>query len=288
MRLRKVFTVAAVTVLGLQISVSAALGTVTTHSLNIRSEANTYSNVVGQAYSGESLDITGRSGDFYEIYYNGGTAYVHGDYVERQVVANGVVTASILNIRNGADTYCDVLGQLAEGDGVAITDIDGEWYEITLGNGFGYVHSSYIWTDTAITRRSSAPSSRGGRGVNRKTAALVEYSKEFLGTPYVSGGSSPSGFDCSGFTSYVYKQYGVSLPRTSSSQAGVGTAVKRSELIPGDLVFFNTYGGISHVGIYVGGDSFIHATLPGDVVKISSLSSSYYNSRYVTARRIFN
>ena len=109
---------------------------------------------------------------------------------------------------------------------------------------------------------------------------------QFIGTPYASGGSSPAGFDCSGFTSYVYSNYGVSLPRTAAGQAGVGVEVSRSDLVPGDLVFFNTFGGISHVGIYVGDNSFIHSTVPGDTVKISSMSSSYYSSRYVCARRV--
>ncbi len=284
----KTVTVLAAALLGLQLSVSAAVGTVNTETLNIRSEANTYSNIVGQAGSGQQLDIIGRSGDFYEIYYNGASAYVHGDYVVPEIIANGVVTASLLNIRTGAGTNFGVMGQLAKGDGVAIFDVYGDWYQIKIAEKFGYVHSSYISVPTSITSRSSAPASRSGSTVSRKGTAIVEYSKQFLGTPYVSGGSSPSGFDCSGFTYYVFKQYGVTLPRTSSSQANAGHYVAKSELKPGDLVFFDTYGGISHVGIYVGNDSFIHSTVPGDVVKISSLSTAYYKSRYVTARRIFD
>ena len=100
--------------------------------------------------------------------------------------------------------------------------------------------------------------------------------------PYVWGGASPSGFDCSGFTMYVYAQVGVSLPHNAATQYGMGVAVSRGDLQPGDLVFFY---GLGHVGLYIGGGSFIHAPHTGDVVKISSLSGSYASS-YVGARRI--
>jgi cell wall-associated NlpC family hydrolase len=108
-----------------------------------------------------------------------------------------------------------------------------------------------------------------------------------IGIPYAFGGTSRSGFDCSGYTQYVFKGSGVSLPRTSYAQFGIGSAVSRDQLQPGDLVFFSTYDkGASHVGIYVGGGSFVHASNSG--VKTTSLSDSYYESRYVGARRVLN
>jgi cell wall-associated NlpC family hydrolase len=111
---------------------------------------------------------------------------------------------------------------------------------------------------------------------------VVGIAMQYLGTPYVWGGSSPGGFDCSGFVMYVYAQVGVSLPHSSYAQYGYGSPVSRSDLQPGDLVFFD---GLGHVGIYVGGGSFIHAPHTGDVVKISSLSG-WYASTYVGARRL--
>ena len=119
-----------------------------------------------------------------------------------------------------------------------------------------------------------APSQYGG---------VVGIAMKYLGTPYVWGGSSPAGFDCSGFVAYVYGQMGVSLPHYSGAQYGVGTPVPRDQLAPGDLVFFD---GLGHVGIYIGGGQFIHAPHTGDVVKISSMSESWYASTYVGARRI--
>ena len=109
---------------------------------------------------------------------------------------------------------------------------------------------------------------------------------DYLGVPYVFGGTSPYGFDCSGYVQYVFANAGVSLPRTADVQFEVGTPVSTAELVPGDLVFFSTYTyGASHVGIYVGDGNFIHAS-SSQGVTISSLSQAYYSSRYIGARRI--
>jgi len=110
----------------------------------------------------------------------------------------------------------------------------------------------------------------------------VAIAEQYLGVPYVWGGASPSGFDCSGLVMYVYGRLGVSLPHNAAAQYSMGTAVPMSDLQPGDLVFFY---GLGHVGIYVGNGAFIHAPHTGDVVKISSLSGSYASS-FVGARRV--
>ena len=113
-------------------------------------------------------------------------------------------------------------------------------------------------------------------------SSVVAIAERYLGVPYRWGGASPSGFDCSGLVMYVFAQVGVSLPHSSYAQYGMGTPVSRDQLQPGDLVFFD---GLGHVGIYVGGGSFIHAPHTGDVVKISSMTG-WYASTYVGARRI--
>lgn len=124
------------------------------------------------------------------------------------------------------------------------------------------------------------------RGVNKSSSQVANYAYNFLGRPYVYGANGPNAFDCSGFTSYVYRHFRVSLPRTARSQFSAGSAVSRDNLAPGDLVFFNTVGYLGHVGLYIGGGDFIHAASSGRV-KISSLNEGYYRTRYAGARRVF-
>ena len=121
---------------------------------------------------------------------------------------------------------------------------------------------------------SSAPPARYG--------GVVGIAMRYLGTPYVWGGASPSGFDCSGFVMYVFSQIGVSLPHSSYAQYGYGSPVSRGDLQAGDLVFFD---GLGHVGIYIGGGSFIHSPHTGDRVKISSMTG-WYSSTFVGGRRL--
>lgn len=109
----------------------------------------------------------------------------------------------------------------------------------------------------------------------------------YLGARYRYGGSSSRGFDCSGFTAYIYRQHGIHLPHNSAAQYRVGKPVSRSELKPGDLVFFRTRGNrISHVGIYIGNGKFVHASSARGRVRVDTLNSGYYHQRYVGARRI--
>ena len=146
--------------------------------------------------------------------------------------------------------------------------------------------------ETETVEEESAASSNASSSASSSSSsagdAIVAAAKEYLGVPYVWGGASPSGFDCSGFTQYVLRICGYSINRTATAQLDNGYSVSYSDLQPGDLVFFhntyNTDAPASHVGIYVGGGEFIHAG--GSYVKISSLSSDYYATRYVGARRI--
>jgi cell wall-associated NlpC family hydrolase len=142
---------------------------------------------------------------------------------------------------------------------------------------------------TAAAAAASGGSSVGGTGGSIPVppsstlgGQAVAIAEQYLGVPYVWGGASPSGFDCSGLVMYVYGRLGVSLPHNAAAQYSMGTSVPRDALEPGDLVFFD---GLGHVGIYVGGGSFIHAPHTGTVVQISSLSG-WYSSEYVGAKRI--
>lgn len=138
-------------------------------------------------------------------------------------------------------------------------------------------------TYAALLGRDMPDISRSITSVARR---IISTSMDYIGVPYVFGGTSPHGFDCSGYVQYVFAKAGVSLPRTADVQYEVGTPISTTDLIPGDLVFFSTYTyGASHVGIYVGDGNFIHAS-SSQGVTISSLSSAYYSSHYIGSRRI--
>lgn len=135
---------------------------------------------------------------------------------------------------------------------------------------------------------SSAPTPSSDAVVTARPLAAVQSSivataLKYVGAPYARGGSSPAGFDCSGFVMFVYGRHGVALPHSAEAQYRLGTPVRRDKLQPGDLVFFDRLG---HSGIYIGDARFVHATKPGDVVKVSRIDESWYHRRWVGARRI--
>lgn len=135
-------------------------------------------------------------------------------------------------------------------------------------------------------KQGSIVASRG-QSDSRKGLQLVAYAKQFLGVPYVWAGRSPAGFDCSGFISYIYDHFGISLPRMADEQFATGLSVSWRDLQPGDMVFFSTYEpGPSHVGIYIGGGQFIHASSGAEEVTITPMSKQYYVERYLGARRV--
>ncbi|MBQ7792868.1 MAG: C40 family peptidase [Clostridia bacterium] len=176
-----------------------------------------------------------------------------------------------------------MIGQVVCGDEIEVVEITNDtWVKVQLGDRYGYVAREYL----AVSRDAVRLGSRSGKRPVSQGQSVVEYAKQFIGTPYVYGGSSPSGFDCSGFVKYVYSKFGVNLTRTSYSQVNEGTYVARENLQPGDLVFFGSAGNVHHVGIYVSDGNFIHAPKPGKTVRIETLESGYYNYNYYTARRV--
>lgn len=129
-----------------------------------------------------------------------------------------------------------------------------------------------------------------GKDLSSKNAQIVELAKKYIGGKYVWGANGPNAFDCSGLTQYVYAKNGIGLERTASAQAKQGVKVSKSELEPGDLVFFkkiNSVGaGVSHVGIYIGNGKFIHASTPAKGIRVDNLNENYYTTRFHSARRV--
>ena len=184
----------------------------------------------------------------------------------------GFVSASSLNVRKGPGTDQAKVTSLSGGARVEILETLDGWYRIEQG----YVSADYV---TLLDP-----------GVTQKQAEIVAFAHKFLGYPYVMGGAGPNKFDCSGLTQYVYKQFGYTIRRTATQQLDNGTPVNKENLLPGDLVFFNNANGnkarATHVGIYIGGGEFLHASSSKVGVIISSLNTPYYTRVYTTARRI--
>jgi len=157
-----------------------------------------------------------------------------------------------------------------------------------LGNLLGKTNPIPSSTDTI---KSILPTSSDNQMTtnSQKGDALIATAKTFMGSPYVWGGETTAGFDCSSFTQYVMKQNGITIPRTAAEQYAVGTAVDKSNLQVGDLVFFTTYKpGASHVGFYMGNNQFIHDSSAAKQVTISSLDEKFYTEHYIGARRYMN
>ena len=220
------------------------------------------------------------------------------------------VNSQTVNVRSAASQEASVVTQLSINTQVTVISEQNGWAEVTFNGGNGYIASNLLSeTITQTSRGSSTPrtgitdttdkqtdnsSTNNNQESNdsssnvltsSKGADVLAYAMQFVGYPYVYGGSSTSGFDCSGFTQYVYKHFGVTLNRTAAAQSSNGTAVSRSNLQPGDLVMFGSP--INHVGIYAGGGRIVHAANPSRGVTTDTINSGYYNTNYVCARRIF-
>lgn len=202
----------------------------------------------------------------------------------------GTVTADALNVRTQPTTESASLGLLPYGSSVALYEQVGSWYKIDFMDQVGYIFGDYVKIKEEKEAQEQAKQEQAAQEAaaaarDAQINSLIDTAKSYIGTPYVYGGSTPSGFDCSGFVKYVYGQIGISLSRTSYTQANEGTYVAYEDLMPGDIVCFGS-SSISHVGIYVGDGQFIHSPRTGYSVCIAPLSGGSYNGRFRFARRI--
>ena len=270
--------------------------TVTASSLNFRTGPSTSHSIINVLMNGQKVEYISTSGSWLKVKYNGVTGYVHGDYVTKGTTDNSTtgttkyVSASVgLNVRSGAGTSYSKLGKLEYKEKVTVLSTSNGWSKINYNGKTGYVDSSYL--------QSTVPGSNGNNAnnnnntVSTKANEVIAYAKTLLGKPYVWGAQGPNSFDCSGFTYYVFKnKAGIILPRTSSAQSKYGTYVSKSNLKPGDLVFFDTNGvndgNVSHVGMYIGNGQMIHASYGQKKIVIANFNDSYYQKAYVNARRV--
>ncbi len=256
--------------------------------------------------------VLNNSSSWYKVVANGKEGYVSGEYLTGTTVTDfslgkaKIVCDTTVNFRSQPSTSSGVLASLKSGTVVDVTGVQSNWYKITYNGKTGYVHPDYISfsgvqsassnsgssaTNNSNTSETIVPSTNvvSYTGTSEKRAEVLDYAAQFLGTPYVYGGSTPSGFDCSGFTSYVFANTVGSIPRVAQSQFDATTRVALEDLEPGDLVFFgSSASSISHVGIYVGDDTFIHSPHTGEVVKYEPLTGNYLTRFQGGGRVIFD
>ncbi len=233
--------------------------------VNLRSGAGTSYNVVTVGTKNDQVYIIGINDGWYKVIFNDRICYIRSDYVDLTEIPyeNNASSKSPIFFRGGKSTGTPVSAAALKNGGT------------TTGS-----------TDNSANDKNDANDSASG-STNVTGSQIVEFAKQYLGVPYRWGGASPSGFDCSGFVYYVFNNCGIDLPRMLVTQQNMGIAVDKSDLQPGDVIYFqNTYTtGISHVGIYVGNGMFIHAPSSGKTVSYADLNSAYYVQHYYGARR---
>lgn len=220
----------------------------------------------------------------------------------QSTVTKGTVDATILTIRENPEINYAVIGKLTRGAEVSILDQSGSWYQVESKGTIGWVHGAYvnslnegvgvIGTIDNISRGdySARTAVEVTAVTGSQSAALGEkittYSQNYLGKPYKYGASGPDAFDCSGFVCYAFNAFGIQLPRSSSSYINVGTAVSMDQARAGDVICFAGNGkNISHVGIYMGNEKFIHSATSSGVI-ITSVSDKYWAPKIYSIRRI--
>ena len=286
-------------------TIAYGAATVSADGLNLRTGPSLSDSVLATLNEGDILVILERTNsDWYHINFHGVLGYVNTAYLRDILTAEnfsavGQITGDLVNIRSKPAIDSNLLGTYAQGTVMTVIGINTGWYKVIHDGHTGYVRSDFmsITSGTRASTSSSGSVSASGSTTHTYTAPpanltlgeqIVDYALSFLGSKYVWGGASPSGFDCSGFVTYVYKYFDISVTRTAQSQYdNDGVAVNKSDLSLGDLVFFNAGGSsVTHVGIYIGNDEFVHSSSSSTGVIVSRLDSAYYTRVWHGAKRV--
>ena len=252
-------------------------------NLNIRETASTDGKLVGKFPANAGCEILSTEGEWSYIQSGEVTGYVLTEYLltgedawnKAVELAQYVATSKTggLRIRSEANTECEIIDTLGEGEEVAILDYTegDDWIKVDFEGEDGYVSAEFVDVDLSLKTAMTLTEARYGVGVSDVRMAVADFALQYVGNRYVWGGTSlTNGVDCSGFTMQVMKQFGVSLSHSSRAQVNEGTRISESELKPGDLIFYGKGKTINHVAIYIGGGQIVHASNKRDGIKISN------------------
>ena len=265
-------------------------------NLNVREAPGTEAEVVGKMPNNAGCEILGTEGELTKIESGKVTGYVKSEYLltgeaaiakAREVQQTlATVTTTTLYVREEPNTDCSVITMMPQGEELEVVEVMDGWVKINVDSDEGYVSSEFVEISTELTKAQTMTEVRYGEGVSDVRVSLVQFATQFVGNPYVWGGTSlTNGADCSGFVLSVFANYGISLPHSSRAQANCGTSISASEAQPGDLFFYGNGSSINHVAIYIGSGQVVHASSPKSGIKISG---AYYRTPVKVVRVINN
>lgn len=265
-------------------------------NLNVRKAPGTDADVVGKMQNNAGCEILGVEGEWTQIRSGKVEGYVKSEYllngdaarVKAQEVKQTVatVTTTTLYVREQPNTDCSIITMMPEGEELEVVETLDGWVKINVDSDEGYVSADYVEISVQLPKAMTMTEVRYGNGVSDVRVSLVQFATQFVGNPYVWGGTSLTrGADCSGFVLSVFANYGISLPHSSGAQAGCGTKISASEAQPGDLFFYGNGSRINHVAIYIGNGQVVHASSPKSGIKISG---AYYRTPVKVVRIINN
>lgn len=256
--------------------------------LNVREKPDESSDLVGKMPAGAGCEVLDKEEGWYQIKSGKVSGYVSADYLltgekamkkaEKYVKEVATVTTTTLFVREEPNTECTILTMVPIEEELTVLETvdDGAWYKIEIDDEEGYVSGDYVEISQKLPKAMTISEVKYGQGVSNVRVDLVQYALQFVGNPYVWGGTSLTrGVDCSGFTMQVYAKYGVYLPHSSRAQPNSGRRISSKDAQPGDLFFYGSGGRINHVAIYIGGGRVVHASNRRDGIKISN---AYYRT----------
>ena len=261
-------------------------------NLNVREQATTDSDIVGKMQGDAACEILEADGEWTKISSGNVTGYVSSEFLLTGDAARAKaaeikttvakVNTTTLYVREATNTDCRIVALVGTGEELEVLEALDGWYKVSVDDEEGYISADYVEVSEQLPKAQTITELKYGQGISDVRVSVVSYATQFVGNPYVWGGTSlTKGADCSGFTMSVMANYGVYLPHSSKAQANCGTRVSASEAQPGDLFFYGSGKSINHVAIYIGNGQIVHASNKKTGIKISN---AFYRSPICVVR----